>query len=92
MKSKEEPPKQTGVYFSYMTVCEGGSDTAIRRVASFSLKQERVKRRYFVSDKETKRPRTGAYFSYVTARGREVDAGSREIAAFYIAASCYIIL
>ena len=30
MKSKEEPPEQTGAYFSYVTVCEGGTDTAIR--------------------------------------------------------------
>ena len=37
MKSKEEPPKQTGVYFSYMTVCEGGPDTAIRQIAAFYM-------------------------------------------------------
>ena len=37
MKNKEKPPEQTGVYFSYMTVCEGGFDAVIRRIARFYL-------------------------------------------------------
>ena len=32
MKCAKEPPEQTGVYLLYMTVCEGGSDKAIRQI------------------------------------------------------------
>ena len=35
MKNKEEPHEQTGVYSAYTTVCEGGSDKAIREIAWF---------------------------------------------------------
>ena len=38
MKNKEKPPEQTGVYLSYMTVCEGGFDAVIRQIAAFYLK------------------------------------------------------